>query len=226
MVQVSKAYPQNLQALSDISLKVEKGKFVYLLGPNGSGKTTLLKLLYAAERPSGGQIRVDGFEVHRLKPREIPYLRRKLGVVFQDLKLLLNKNAFENVAFALEVLGLERREVIKKTWEALQLVGLEKKANCFPGQLSAGEQQQVAIARAIVKNPLVILADEPTANMGLPVAEKILKLFAKINLRGTTIILATHNEFLPAILPRDRIVLESGRLVESSLPRIIAEEIR
>lgn len=225
MMRVSKAYPQNPQALSDISFRVEKGKFIYLLGPNGSGKTTLLKLLYAAERPTQGKIRVDGFELHRIKSREIPYLRRKLGIIFQDLKLLPRLNAFENVALALEVMRLQKREIIKKTWEALQLVGMENKGNCLPGQLSAGEQQRLAIARAIANSPLVVLADEPTANIGLNIAEKILKIFAEINLRGTTLIFATHNEFLPALMPREKIILEKGQIVETSLPLITPERI-
>jgi cell division transport system ATP-binding protein len=225
MMRVSKAYPQNPQALLDISFKVEKGQFIYLLGANGSGKTTLLKLLYAAEKPTQGKIRVDGFELHRIKSREIPYLRRKLGVVFQDLKLLPRLNAFENVALALEIMRLDKREITKKTWEALQLVGMEHKGNCLPGQLSAGEQQRLAIARAIVNSPLVVLADEPTANIGLHIAEKILKIFAEINLRGATLILATHNEFLPALLPRDKIILESGRIIESSLPLMTPERV-
>ncbi len=218
MTRVCKAYPQNPQALFEISFKIGKGQFVYLLGPNGSGKTTLLKLLYAAERPTKGKIRVDGFELHQIKPREIPYLRRKLGVIFQDLKLLPRLQAFENIALALEVMRLSRREIKKKTWEALQLVGLEHKGNCLPSQLSAGEQQLLAIARAIVKNPLVVLADEPTANIGLIIAEKILKIFAEINLWGATLVFATHNEFLPNLFPRDKIILESGRIIESSIP--------
>jgi len=218
MVHVSKAYDVSPQALFDITLKVEKGKFVYLTGPSGAGKTTLLKLLYAAERPTAGEIRVTGFDVVRLKPREIPYLRRRLGVVFQGAKLLSRRTAFENVAFALEVLGAKRREVLKKTTQALHLVGLERKAQCFPSQLSAGEQQRVAIARAIVNDPLLLLADEPTGNIDPGSAEEIVKLFNEINFRGTTVVLATHNDGLPLMLPKERIVLERGRMVESSLP--------
>lgn len=222
MVHVSKAYEGGTQALLDISLKVEKGEFFYLIGPTGAGKTTLLKLLYAAERPTEGEIRVNGLDVVRLKPREIPHLRRSLGVVFQGFKLLYQRTAFENVAFALEVLGAKRREVIKKTSQALWLVGLERKGNCFPSQLSAGEQQRVAIARAIVNEPMLILADEPTGNIDLGAAEGILRLFGEINFRGTTVILATHNEGLPAILPKERIVLSRGRMVASSLSKPLA----
>jgi cell division transport system ATP-binding protein len=218
MIHVSKAYDVSPQALFDITLRVEKGKFIYLTGPSGAGKTTLLKLLCAAERPTEGEIRVNGFDVGRLKRREIPYLRRSLGVVFQGFKLLSHRTAFENVAFALQVLGPKRREILKKTTQALRWVGLEGKGNCFPSQLSAGEQQKVAIARAIVNEPLLILADEPTGNIDPGATEEIMRLFDEINFRGATVVLATHNDGLPLRLPKERIVLERGRIVESSLP--------
>jgi len=218
MIHVSKAYDVSPQALFDITLRVEKGKFIYLTGPSGAGKTTLLKLLCAAERPTEGEIRVNGFDVGRLKRREIPYLRRSLGVVFQGFKLLSHRTAFENVAFALEVLGPKRREILKKTTQALRWVGLEGKGNYFPSQLSAGEQQKVAIARAIVNEPLLILADEPTGNIDPGATEEIMRLFDEINFRGATVVLATHNDGLPLRLPKERIVLERGRIVESSLP--------
>jgi cell division transport system ATP-binding protein len=218
MNHVSKAYDVSPQALFDITLRVEKGKFIYLTGPSGAGKTTLLKLLCAAERPTEGEIRVNGFDVGRLKRREIPYLRRSLGVVFQGFKLLSHRTAFENVAFALEVLGPKRREILKKTTQALRWVGLEGKGNCFPSQLSAGEQQKVAIARAIVNEPLLILADEPTGNIDPGATEEIMRLFDEINFRGATVVLATHNDGLPLRLPKERIVLERGRIVDSSLP--------
>jgi cell division transport system ATP-binding protein len=217
MVHVNKAYDASPQALFDITLEVEKGKFVYLIGSSGAGKTTLLKLLYAAERPTKGEIRVNGFDVVRLKSREIPYLRRSLGVVFQGYKLLSHRTAFENVAFALEVLGGRRREVLKKTTQALHLVGLERKGTCLPSQLSAGEQQRVAIARAIVNEPLLILADEPTGNIDLGATEEIMRLFDEINFRGATVVLATHNDRLPLMLPKERIVLERGRMVENTM---------
>jgi len=218
MVHVSKAYDVSPQALFDITLKVEKGKFVYLTGPSGAGKTTLLKLLYAAEPPTEGEIRVNGFDVVRLKPRQVPYLRRSLGVVFQGAKLISHCTTLENVAFALEVLGGRRREVFKKTTQTLHLVGLDSKAHCFPSQLSAGEQQRVAIARAIVNDPLLLLADEPTGNIDPGSAEEIMKLFEEINFRGTTVVLATHNHGMPLTASKERIVLERGRIVESSLP--------
>jgi cell division transport system ATP-binding protein len=214
MIHVSKAYDVSPQVLFDITLRVEKGKFIYLTGPTGAGKTTLLKLLYAAEPPTEGEIRVNGFDIGRLRRREIPYLRRSLGVVFQGSKLLSHRTAFENVAFALEVLGPMRREVLKKTTQALRWVGLEHKGNCFPSQLSAGEQQKVAIARAIVNEPSLILADEPTGNIDPGATQEIMKLFDEINFRGATVVLATHNDGLPLMLPKERIVLERGRMVE------------
>jgi cell division transport system ATP-binding protein len=224
MVHVSKNFEGGQQALTDLSLRIEKGKFVYLLGANGAGKTTFLKMLYAAERPTAGELRVNGFELNRLKSREIPKLRRSLGIIFQDLKLIPRWSVFGNVSFALQVLGLGKDAILKKTSQALQQVGLEGKGNFLPYQLSAGEQQRAAIARAIVNQPVLLLADEPMGNIDLRAAEEILRLFEEINLRGTTICLATHDEGLAANLPRDRIVLERGRIVESSLSGTLGPE--
>jgi cell division transport system ATP-binding protein len=213
LIHVSKAYHENPGVLFDLSLRVDKGNFVYLIGPSGSGKTTFLKLLYAAERPTEGEVRVNEFFINRLKPREIPHLRRSLGVVFQDRKLLPRRTAFENVALALEVLGVPRREIFRKTSEALSLVGMGHKAKYFPPQLADGEQQRVAIARAIVNHPLLLLADEPTGNMGPRAAEGILHIFDEIHLRGATLVLTTQNDGLPDALPKERLLLERGRLV-------------
>ncbi len=218
MVKVNKAYEGSPHALYDISLKVEKGKFVYLFGPNGAGKTTLLKLLYAAERPTAGEIRVNGYDLTRLRPGKIPYLRRSLGLVFQDLKLLSRRTAYENLVFALEVLGSERGEVVKKANQALRMVGLERRGNCLPSQLSAGEQQRLAVARAIINEPVLLLADEPTGSLSVTAAGEIMQLFEKINLRGTTVMLATHNEALTSMWPKEKIVLDQGRLAEGSSP--------
>ena len=216
LVNVSKNYGENPPALFDISLRAEKGEFLYLYGPNGAGKTTLLRLLYGAERPTAGEVRVNGFDVTRLKPRKIPHLHRSLELVFQDLKLLPRRTAYDNLTFSLEVLGSDRGEVMKKANHALQLVGLERRANCFPPQLSAGEQQRLAIARAIVNDPVLLLADEPTGNLSLAAAEEIIRVFEKINLRGTTVVLATHNEGLTTIWPKEKILLEQGRLTNGS----------
>jgi len=225
MVGVCKTFEEGRQALTDVSVRIEKGKFVYLLGPNGAGKTTLFKLLYAAERPTLGELRVNGYEVHRLKRRQVPFLRRSLGIVFQDLKLIPRWTVFENVAFALQVLGREKKEIVRKASQALQQVGLEGKGHFPPSQLSAGEQQRAAIARAIVNEPALLLADEPTGNIDLRAAEEIVRLFEEINSRGTTILFATHDEGLPAFLPKDRIVLEQGRIVESTLTAAAAAKL-
>ncbi len=220
MVGVGKTYEDGRQALTDISVRIEKGKFVYLLGPNGAGKTTLFKILYAAERPTLGELRVNGFELHRLRMRQIPFLRRSLGIVFQDLKLIPRWTVFENVAFALRVLGREKQEIARKVSRALQEVGLEGKGLFCPSQLSAGEQQRAAIARAIVNQPALLLADEPTGSIDLRAAEEIVRLFEEIHLRGTTILFATHDEGLPKYLPKDQIILEQGRIVGSTLPGV------
>lgn len=223
MVGIGKTFEDGRQALTDISVRIEKGKFVYLLGPNGAGKTTLFKILYAAERPTLGELRVNGYEVHRLKMRQVPFLRRSLGIVFQDLKLIPRWTVFENVAFALQVLGREKQEIARKVSRALQEVGLEGKELFCPHQLSAGEQQRAAIARAIVNQPVLLLADEPTGNIDLRAAEEIVRLFEEIHLRGTTILFATHDEGLPKYLPKDQIILEQGRIVESTLPGALAK---
>ena len=220
MVHVSKSFRNQPDVLSDINLRVLKGQFLYITGPSGAGKSTLLKLLYAAELPSAGEIWVNGFHIPGLPRRQIPRLRRSLGIVFQDFKLLAQRTVFENVAFALEVLGVDKREIHDRTRKALQLVGLEPKGDFFPAQLSAGEQQRTAIARAIVNEPPLLLADEPTGNIDGAMAEEILGYFDEINARGTTVVLATHNERLPALLPKERIVLERGRILESSIQPI------
>jgi cell division transport system ATP-binding protein len=220
MVHVSKSFRNQPDVLSDINLRVLKGQFLYITGPSGAGKSTLLKLLYAAELPSAGEIWVNGFHIPGLPRRQIPRLRRSLGIVFQDFKLLAQRTVFENVAFALEVLGVDKREIQDRTRKALQLVGLEPKGDFFPAQLSAGEQQRTAIARAIVNEPPLLLADEPTGNIDGAMAEEILRYFDEINARGTTVVLATHNERLPALLPKERIVLERGRILESSIQPI------
>ncbi len=223
MSHVTKSYESHAEVLSDITLKVERGQFVYLTGPSGSGKSTLLKLLYAAERPTAGEIWVNGFHIGRLRRREIPRLRRSLGVVFQDFKLLSRRTVYENVGFALGVLGAEKKEILKRSTEALQLLGLEQKGNLYPAQLSAGEQQRVAIARAIVNEPPLLLADEPTGNIDGRMAEEILRYFDEINARGTTVMLATHNDRLPALLPKERITLDRGRITENSMEPLGAE---
>src|SRR5262245_61489010 len=202
-----------MHALVDISFRVEKGEFVMLTGPSGAGKTTLLRLLFGAEPVSRGQVLVAGKNVARLKASAIPYLRRNVGVVFQDFKLLADRTVSENVALALEVLGRAPSEVSRKVFVALKSVGLAHKQGAFPAQLSGGEQQRVAIARALVNDPPLLLADEPTGNLDPERGAEVMDLFREINLQGTTVIVATHDPTLLSRYGQRVLRLESGRLV-------------
>lgn len=216
---VCKAYQRDQNALSDVTLKIEKGEFVYLTGPSGAGKSTLLKLLYCAERPTRGQILVDGRNITRYGAARIPYLRRNLGIIFQDFKLLIRRTVFENVAFPLEVQGRKRFEISKKVYQTLKNVGLEHRLNYYPLQLSGGEQQRVAVARALVVDPLILLADEPTGNLDPEVTLDIMELFKSANARGTTIIMATHNRNLIQQFPRRIVSLAAGSITLDDWPQ-------
>ncbi len=215
---ICKAYQRDQNALSDITLKIDKGEFVYLTGPSGAGKSTLLKLLYCAERPTRGQILVNGRNITRLGPSRIPYLRRNLGIIFQDFKLLIRRTVFENVAFPLEVQGRKRFEISKKVYQTIKSVGLEHRMNHYPLQLSGGEQQRVAVARALVVDPLILLADEPTGNLDPDVTLDIMELFKTANARGTTIVMATHDRSLIRQFPRRVVSLDAGSLATDDLP--------
>jgi cell division transport system ATP-binding protein len=215
---ISKTYPREQVALADITLQIDKGEFVYLTGPSGAGKSTLLKLICCAERPTRGQILMDGRNITRLGTSSIPYLRRNLGIVFQDFKLLVRSTVFENVAFPLEVQGRRRMEIGKKVYQTLQQVGLQHRLNHYPPQLSGGEQQRVAVARALVGDPLVLLADEPTGNLDPDVTLDIMELFKSACARGTTIVMATHDRGLIWQFPRRVITLEGGRLSGDQRP--------
>ncbi|TAJ08979.1 MAG: cell division ATP-binding protein FtsE [Nitrospirae bacterium] len=199
-------------ALSDITLQIEKGEFVLLMGPSGAGKTTLLKLLFCAERADDGQILIQGKNVARIKPSGVPYLRRTMGFVFQDFRLLQKKTVFDNVALPLLVQGLSLFDIRRKASEALKAVGLEHKKESRPAMLSAGEQQRACIARAIVNSPLILLADEPTGNMDPDLAAEIMDLFKTINARGTTLLIATHNRQVVEQVNRRVVTLAEGKL--------------
>lgn len=209
---VSKYYGQRL-ALYDINLKVEKGEFVLLMGPSGAGKTTLLKLLFCYELPDEGQILIQNQNIVRLRPSEVPYLRRKMGFVFQDFKLLPKKTVFENVAMPLLVQGASQFETRRKVSEALKAVGVEHRKESRPAMLSAGEQQRVCIARAIVNGPAILLADEPTGNMDPELSGEIIELFKTINARGTTVVIATHNRQVVDQVKRRVVTLNQGKLM-------------
>lgn len=210
---VSKIYPNEVKALNDITLHVKKGEFVFLVGPSGAGKSTLTKLICREELPSRGQVIVNGRSVVRMKNREVPYLRRKIGMVFQDFRLIPNKTVFENVAFALEVTGASRKEIRRVVPSVLRMVGMEKKVNMRPAQLSGGEQQRTAVARAIVNNPVLILADEPTGNLDPDNSWELMKLFMDINRRGTTILMATHARDIVDDMKKRVVQLASGVIV-------------
>ena len=210
---VTKKYRRSTTALRDINVSVDPGEFVYIVGTSGAGKSSFIKLLYREEKVSAGSLKVGEFDLTKLKKRQIPILRRSIGVVFQDYKLLPKKTVFENVAYAMQVIGEKPREIKKRVPEVLELVGLKHKMRSFPGQLSGGEQQRVAIARAIVNNPKVLIADEPTGNLDPEISWEIMQLLERINLQGTTVLMATHNKQIVDNLRHRVIAIEEGKIV-------------
>jgi len=210
---VSKVYPPDVHGLRDISLSIEPGEFVSIVGTSGAGKTTLAKLLIAEERPSRGSIEIGGWDITRIKSRDVPVLRRQIGVVFQDFKLLPKRTVFENVAFALEVAGEPGSRIKEIVPQVLRIVGIEEKAHRYPRQISGGEQQRVVIARSLVHRPKILLADEPTGNLDTLNTRDIIDLLEKINAFGTTIVLVTHNREVVNALRKRVITLAEGRVV-------------
>lgn len=213
MTDVTKIYSNGSVALSNISVHIDKGEFVFIVGPSGAGKSTLIKLLFREELPTSGHLVVNGWNVGQMRPSEVPYLRRSLGIVFQDFRLLPNKTVYENVAFAMEVIEAPRREIQKRVHTVLDLVGLRSKARAYPAHLSGGEQQRVAIARAIVNKPLVVIADEPTGNLDPDTSWEIMKIFDRINKDGTTIVMVTHDQPMVDAMRKRVIAIEKGRIV-------------
>ncbi|MCU0641502.1 MAG: cell division ATP-binding protein FtsE [Candidatus Margulisbacteria bacterium] len=213
LTNVFKTYSSGIESLYDINLHIGKEEFVFLVGSSGAGKTTLLKLVYREERPTSGKVVVDRVNVAELDASQIPFLRRNIGVVFQDFKLLAKRTVFENVAFALRVTGAPRSTIRRKAMQALELVGMLRRVNSFPHELSGGEKQRVCIARAIVNNPPILLADEPTGNLDPATSWDILQLLDKINKRNTTVVVATHNKSIVDEMKKRVVVLENGRLV-------------
>ena len=210
---VTKIYPDNSVALRDVSFDVQHGEFVSVVGKSGAGKTTLLKLLLAEERPTKGEVLFEELSVHQLRPSDLPQLRRNIGMVFQDYKLLNSKTAYENVAYVMEVMGLDEETIARDVQEVLEIVGLEDRVHHYPLQLSGGEKQRVAIARALIHRPRVIVADEPTGNLDPYHTRDIIRLLLRINELGTTVILATHNKEIVNRLGRRGLTLVEGRLV-------------
>lgn len=210
---VTKVYKNGTRALDDVTLEIDKGEFVFLVGPSGSGKSTFIKLLIREEKPTSGNLWVAGKLVNKLSAWRVPYLRRNIGCVFQDFKLLPNKTVFENVAFAMEVIGRPRSAIQAHVPQILELVGLRDKAQNYPDQLSGGEQQRVSIARAFVNRPLVLLCDEPTGNLDPKTSVGIMRLLDRINKTGTTVLMATHDHSIVDSMRRRVIQLEEGRVV-------------
>ncbi len=210
---VTKVYKDSVVALEDVSIEVTKGEFVFVVGPSGSGKSTFIRLLLKEEEPSRGSIYVAGKNIANLSPWKVPYLRRNIGTVFQDFKLLPERTVFENVAFALEVIGKPRNIIDRRTPEILELVGLGEKLNNYPEELSGGEQQRVSIARAFVNRPLILLADEPTGNLDPSTSVEIMKLLDRINKTGTTVIMATHDNAIVDAMRRRVVELDVGKVV-------------
>ena len=213
---VFKAFPKGGLALKDVSFHVGKGEFAFLTGHSGAGKSTVMKLIYAEERPTAGDIRVSGYSVNEMRPREVPLLRRKLGIVFQDFRLLEDRTAEENVAFTLEVTGARSSTIAARVMRVLTQVGLAAKAQAYPRELSGGEQQRVAIARALVNEPTVLLADEPTGNLDERATRGVFQLLRDINASGTAVVMATHDLDLVRQAPYRVIELQEGALVYDS----------
>lgn len=213
MKNVYKRYSNGVLALNDINVKIDQGEFVYIIGSSGAGKSTFIKLMYREEKPTKGDIIIAGQNVSKLKERDIPYLRRNIGIVFQDFKLLPNLTVFENVAFAMEVIEEDAREMKKRVMEVLEQVKLKHKARSLPSELSGGEQQRVSIARSIVNRPKVIIADEPTGNLDPETSWEIMDIFEEINAMGTTIVMATHNKEIVNTMRKRVLEIDGGQIV-------------
>ncbi|MBQ1250147.1 MAG: cell division ATP-binding protein FtsE [Clostridia bacterium] len=211
--EVYKVYDGTTRALNGVSLKIEDGEFVFVVGPSGSGKSTLIKLLSAELKPTEGKVLVNGFDISTLRHKDIPYLRRTIGVVFQDFRLIENKTVYENVAFVMRAVGTPARIIKKRVPYVLELVGLKNKSRRLPHQLSGGEQQRVAIARALVNNPDVIIADEPTGNLDPSRSVELMMLLEKINMLGTTVLVVTHERELVNQLEKRVIAIERGSII-------------
>jgi cell division transport system ATP-binding protein len=209
---VSLVYPNGVHALSDINLQINRGEFLFLVGSTGQGKSSILKCIYREVRPTVGDVSVDGQKLSRLPESQVPFLRRKVGVVFQDFKLLRQKTVWENVAYALQVTGASSRDVMRRVPRALELVGIAHKSKMFPHELSGGEQQRTAMARSLVNNPLIMLCDEPTGNLDPETSAEIMALLARINAKGTTVVVATHNQASVDRMRRRVVRLVHGRI--------------
>ena len=214
---VTKSYSVGTKALKGVSMQIEDGEFAFLVGPSGSGKSTIIKLVTGELKPTSGTVHVNGYSLERIRKREIPYMRRTVGVVFQDFRLIENKTVYDNVAFAMRVIGAREREIRERVPYVLDLVGLETKSRRHPGELSGGEQQRLAIARALVNNPSTIIADEPTGNLDPARSLEIMSLLQEINNLGTTMLVVTHEKDLVERFPKRVIVIDNGLVVSDGM---------
>ena len=213
MMNVTKRYNKGITAINNLSIQIKDGEFVYVVGPSGAGKSTFIKMMYREEKATKGRIRVGKYDLMKIKDRQIPYLRRYVGVVFQDFKLLQHKTVYENVAYAMEVIEKSPREIKRRVEDVLELVNLKHRMNNFPNELSGGEQQRVAIARAIVNTPGILIADEPTGNLDPETSMEIMDILERINEQGTTILMATHNSQIVNEKKHRVIAIENGQIV-------------
>ena len=213
LIDVQKEYDNGTKALKGVNLRIDDGEFVFLVGPSGSGKSTLIKLITAEIAPTEGRLMVNGYNLNNIRPRQVPYMRRTLGIIFQDFRLIEKKTVYDNLAFAMKAVGASNRELRRRIPYVLELVGLEKKEKNYPGELSGGEQQRVAIARALVNNPSMIIADEPTGNLDPQRSLEIMMLLERINELGTTVLVVTHEKNLVNRFEKRVVAIENGRVI-------------
>ena len=221
---VSKIYPGGNVALRNISIHIDPGEFVFIVGPSGAGKSTFIKMLFREVLPSAGSIRINDVDILNLQPKEIPYMRRQLGIIFQDYRLLPDRTVYDNGAFAMQVIEAPYRQIKRRVMNVLDLVGLRRRAYAHPNELSGGEQQRIAIARAIVNSPALVIADEPTGNLDPETSREIMEIFQEINNSGTTIIMATHDKQIVDSMSKRVIAIENGEIVRDELNGVYGYE--
>ena len=225
MTDVSKVYPGGSVALQNVDIHIEPGEFVFVVGPSGAGKSTFIKMLFREVLPTTGSIFVNGVDILSLTPNEIPYMRRQLGIIFQDYRLLPDRTVYENAAFAMEVIETPRRKIKRRVLNVLDLVGLRHRCNAYPNELSGGEQQRIAIARAIVNDPVFVIADEPTGNLDPETSWDIMEIFKEINAEGTTIVMATHDKEIVDAMGKRVIAIEDGKIVRDEASGVYGYEL-
>ena len=224
MIDVSKIYPGGSVALQEINVRIEQGEFVFIVGPSGAGKSTFFKMLFREVLPSSGKVIVNGHDLVKMTDKEIPYFRRQLGIVFQDYRLLPDRTVYDNVAFAMQVIETPYRKIKRRVNDVLDLVGLRKRAHAYPTELSGGEQQRIAIARAIVNDPILLIADEPTGNLDPETSWEIMDIFREVNKSGTTIVMATHDREIVDEMEKRVIAIEHGHIVRDDAKGVYGYE--